>query len=76
MFQTDKLKICTSFYTVYDFVNKIGGNRVEIINLVPAGVEPHDFEPNPKDLVILSKSDILICNGLGMESWIDKIKKM
>ena len=75
VFKTDKLKVCTSFYTVYDFVNKIGGDKIEIINLIPAGVEPHDFEPKPKDLVTLSKADVLICNGLGMEGWINKIKK-
>lgn len=73
-FKTDKLKVCTSFYTVYDFVQKIGGEKIEIINLVPAGVEPHDWEPNPKDLVILEKADVLMCNGLGMEAWLSKIK--
>ena len=72
-FKTDKLKVCTSFYTVYDFVQKIGGDKIEIINLVPSGVEPHDWEPNPRDLVILEQADVLVCNGLGMESWLSKI---
>jgi len=75
VFKTKKLKVCTSFYTVYDFVKKIGGDKIEIINLVPAGVEPHDFELTPKDLVVLSKADVLFCNGLGMEAWLDKVKE-
>ena len=74
-FKTDKIRICTSFYTVYDFVQKIGGDKVEIINLVPGGTEPHDYEPNPRDLVILENADLLVCNGLGMESWIKKIEQ-
>ena len=74
-FTTDKLKVCTSFYTVYDFVKKIGGDKIEIINLVPGGTEPHDYEPNPKDLVILENADLLVCNGQGMESWIKKIEQ-
>ena len=74
VFKTDKLKVCTSFYVVCDFVKKVGGDKIEVVNIIPAGVEPHDFEPSPKDLVTLSKADVLFCNGLGMESWIDKIK--
>ncbi len=74
-FNTDKLKVCTSFYTVYDFVNKIGGDKVEIINIIPPGAEPHEFELSPRDLVTLSKADVLICNGLGMERFIGKVKE-
>ena len=31
---------------MYDFAKKIGGDKVEVINLVPAGTEPHDWEPS------------------------------
>ncbi|MBP5426710.1 MAG: zinc ABC transporter substrate-binding protein [Clostridiales bacterium] len=74
-FTTNKIKVCTSFCTVYDFVQKIGGDKVEIVNIVPYGVEPHDWEPNPKDLVLIKKANLLICNGNGMETWLDKIRK-
>lgn len=74
-FVTDKLKVCTSFYTMYDFVQKIGGDKVEVVNVVPYGVEPHDWEPNPQSLVLLENADLLVCNGMGMEGWLDKIKK-
>ena len=36
---------------MYDFAKKIGGDKVEVINLVPAGTEPHDWEPSTKDLI-------------------------
>ena len=41
----DKLKVMASFYPMYDFAQKIGGDRVEVTNMVPAGTEPHDWEP-------------------------------
>ena len=52
---------------------KIGGDKVEVINLVPAGTEPHDWEPSTKDLIEMEKSDIFISNGAGMEQWVDDV---
>ena len=63
----------TSFYPLYDFARKIGGERVEVINLIPGGVEPHDWEPGPQALAALYHADLLIINGLGMEPWVDKV---
>ena len=68
-----KITIMTSFYTLYDFTSKIVGDRAEVINLVPAGAEPHDFEPTPKDMANLSKADIFIYNGGGYETWIEDV---
>ena len=68
-----KIKVYASFYPMYDFAKKIGGDKVEVTNLVPAGTEPHDWEPSAKDLAKISESDILVYSGAGMESWIDKV---
>lgn len=68
-----KLKIYTSIYPLYDFTTKIGGDKVVVSNLVPAGTEPHDFELSTSDIVNLEKADMLIYNGAGIESWSDKV---
>lgn len=68
-----KLKVMASFYTMYDFAKKIGGDKVEVINMVPAGTEPHDWEPSTKDLIEMEKSDVFIYNGTGMEQWVDDV---
>lgn len=65
--------VYTSFYTMYDFAGKIGGDKINLTNLVPAGTEPHDWEPAPMDIANLEKADILIYNGAGMEDWIEKV---
>ena len=71
---SNKPQIYTSFYAIYDFVEKIGGDKVDVHNLVPSGTEPHDWEPSSKDMLNLNSADVLFYNGLGMESWIDKVK--
>lgn len=68
-----KLEVYTSIYPLYDFSVKIGGDKVKVINLVPAGTEPHDWEPATTDILSLEKADLLIYNGAGMEHWVDQV---
>lgn len=68
-----KLNVYTSFYTMYDFAGKIGGDKITITNLVPPGTEPHDWEPTPNDIVGLEKADVFVYNGAGMEHWVDGV---
>jgi len=67
------LKIFTSFYPIYDFVKKIGKDRVDVSTIVPASIEPHDFEPTARQIIELQKADVIFINGAGFESWINKI---
>ena len=68
------LKIFSSFYPIYDFVKKIGKDRVDVSTIVPASIEPHDFEPTAKQVIELQKADVIFINGAGFESWINKIE--
>lgn len=70
--EEEKLSVVTTIYPMQDFVTQIGGDKVEIINLVPAGMEPHDFELSTGDMGLLEEADVLVYNGAGMEHFIDK----
>lgn len=65
-----KLKIVASFYPMYDFAQKVAGERAEVSCLVPAGTEPHDWEPTTADISSLADADLLVWNGAGMEHWV------
>ena len=65
--------VLTSFYPLYFFTSQIAGDRLEVRNLVPAGAEPHDWEPTPKDVADITKAAVLIYNGAGLEHWIDSV---
>ncbi|HYF92270.1 MAG TPA: metal ABC transporter substrate-binding protein [Symbiobacteriaceae bacterium] len=64
-----KIKVAASFYPVYEFTRAVGGDRVDLINLVPAGTEPHDWEPAPGQIKALNQADLFIYNGAGFEHW-------
>jgi zinc transport system substrate-binding protein len=46
--------VVASFYPLYDFARQVAGDRAEAVSLVPAGVEPHDWEPSPRDVAMMS----------------------
>ena len=68
-----RLRVLTSFYPMYDFACKIGGDCINVTNMVPSGTEPHDWEPSTNDLKNLEKADVFIYNGADMEPWADDL---
>lgn len=65
-----KLKTAASFFPMAEFTRAVGGDLVDVETLVPDGVEPHDWEPSPRDLTRLGKAQIFVYNGF-VESWSD-----
>lgn len=72
---TAKVRVAASFYPVYEVVRAVGGDRVDLVNLVPAGTEPHDWEPTPRHLQTLNQAVLFFYSGAGMEAWVDKTLK-
>ncbi|AIS51497.1 ABC-type metal ion transport system, periplasmic component/surface adhesin [Thermoanaerobacter kivui] len=72
--EPSKPVVYASFYPIYDLSSKIGGNKIVVKTIIPSGVEPHDWEPTTKDVAEMTKANTILYLGLGMDSWIDKIK--
>ncbi|WP_049759172.1 metal ABC transporter substrate-binding protein [Clostridium kluyveri] len=70
-----KIKVVVSFNAMKEFASAIGKDKIAITTIVPNGTEPHDFEPTTESLKNLSSANVFIYNGLGMESWTDKVLK-
>ena len=70
--QNNKLKVTASFYPLYDFAKAVGGDKVQVTNITPAGAEPHDYEPSPRQLISMQKSQVFIYDGGTLEPWVDK----
>lgn len=72
--QSPKLTVVTSFFPIYEFAKHVGGDRVNVMTLIPAGIEPHDYEPTIQQLQEAENADVVFFNGLGFESsWIDRV---
>src|SRR5699024_8107428 len=62
-----KLKVVTSFTIIKDIAEQLGGEDVEVHNLVPTGTDPHEYEALPEDIKKATDADILFYNGLNLE---------
>ena len=66
----NKLLIVTTLFPQYDFAKQIAGDRAEVVLLLSPGVESHDFEPTPSDIILINKADLFIYTGDEMEPWV------
>ncbi|WP_342439531.1 metal ABC transporter substrate-binding protein [Paenibacillus sp. FSL L8-0436] len=69
----DKLDIKVSFYPMYEFTKNVAGELADVEVLVPAGMEPHDWEPTAQDMAKITDADVLVYNGAGMEGWVEQV---
>jgi zinc transport system substrate-binding protein len=66
-----KLKVVATFYPMVEFTKQVAGDHAEVVGLIPAGAEPHDWEPSPKDVAAIQEADVFVYNGI-VESWTEK----
>jgi ABC-type Zn uptake system ZnuABC Zn-binding protein ZnuA len=53
-----------------DITQNIAGDHLQVQTLIPAGLDPHAYEPNPADVIKISDSQVLVVNGSGLEEWL------
>lgn len=68
-----KLQVVATAFPYYDFARQIGGDKVDVTLLVPAGRETHSFEPTPMDVVTIAECDVFLYNGGESEYWVEEI---
>lgn len=69
-----KPTIMTTIYPVYEFTKEIVGDKANVELLIPAGTEPHDFEPSAKDIAKIQQSQTMVYDDPNMETWVGKVK--
>ncbi|QDY46134.1 adhesin [Planococcus glaciei] len=70
-----KLHVKTTVYPLTYFTERIGGDRVTVESVYPAGANEHSFEPTQQDMIALAEADLMFYIGLGLEGFIDSAKK-
>lgn len=65
--------IVTTLFPQYDFARQLVKDKAEVVLLLSPGVEAHDFEPTPSDIILINKADLFIYTGDDMEPWVARI---
>jgi ABC-type Zn uptake system ZnuABC Zn-binding protein ZnuA len=64
-----KIVVVTTISTLNSFVQGVGGDRVSVTSIVPVGSSPETYQPTPQSVVLVSRAQILVENGAGLETW-------
>lgn len=68
-----KLNVITSVSPITNIVKNVGGEKIELSGLVPEGVNSHTFELVPSDVVKVNDADLVIIDGLGLETNVEDV---
>ena len=66
-----KPTIAASTFSLYDIAKNIASDTAETFMILPFGVDAHSYEPTPKDMVKISRSNLVLYSGAGLEPWIE-----
>ena len=67
----DSLQVVATTTVFADIVAHVGGDRVTVRSIIPAGVGPEDYEPKPDDARALDGADLVVSNGVGLDEFLD-----
>ena len=62
------LSVVATTTIVADIVSRIGGERISLYVMLPAGTDPHVFQPTPRDARHVADADVVFANGAGLEA--------
>lgn len=67
--------IVASIFPLYEIARGISSPEAEVYLLLPPGADPHSWEPTPKDILLLTRANILFVIGQGLEPWLNDLRK-
>lgn len=68
-----KMTVVTTIFAPYDFVRQIVGDKVNVVMLLPPGVESHSYEPTPSDIIEIENADLFFYVSEHTETWVTQI---
>jgi len=74
--QETVIRVVATSNIIADWARIVGGDRVEVISLMPVDVDPHTFQPGPRDAAHIAEADVVLAVGLSMEGfWLEDLLK-
>ncbi len=68
----DRIQVVASFYPISEAAERVGGEAVTVVNLTPAGTEPHDLELTPEQVDQIEDADVVLYLGQGFQPAVEE----
>ena len=68
-----KLDVVATTTQIGDFVREVGGEAVEVDQILQPNTDPHDYEPRPSDVEGAAGAELIFASGDGLDAWIEEI---
>jgi ABC-type Zn uptake system ZnuABC Zn-binding protein ZnuA len=71
----DRPKVVATTVQITALTTAVAGDLVDLKGIIPAGVDPHEFEPTASDLVAIEGATLVLRHGIGLDDWLDRTLK-
>lgn len=68
-----RLRIGITLHPYYSYVSNIVGDKAEVVPLIPAGFNPHAYEPRAEDIKRIGGLDVVVLNGVGHDDFAERM---
>lgn len=69
-----ELNVVCSIFPQYDFTRAIAGGRCNVTQMLPPGMDSHEYEASPRDALALDRADLFIYTDEELEQWVKTVK--
>ncbi|MFN8204375.1 MAG: zinc ABC transporter substrate-binding protein [Solirubrobacteraceae bacterium] len=70
---SDRLAVVATTPVVGDLVRQVGGDAIDVTQLLQANSDPHEYEPRPSDVVRTAEAQVVFESGFGLDHWVDEV---
>lgn len=66
-----KLRVGVTLHPYFSWTANVAGDAATVVPVVPGDLDPHSYQPRPRDLETLASLDAIVVNGLGHDDFIE-----
>jgi ABC-type Zn uptake system ZnuABC Zn-binding protein ZnuA/ABC-type Mn2+/Zn2+ transport system permease subunit len=71
--ESGTVKVVATTTQVADFVREVGGEAVEVEQILQPNSDPHDYEPRPSDVEAVAGAELVFVSGRGLDDWAEEL---
>jgi ABC-type Zn uptake system ZnuABC Zn-binding protein ZnuA/ABC-type Mn2+/Zn2+ transport system permease subunit len=68
-----ELAVVATTTQIGDFVREVGGDAVDVDQILQPNTDPHEYEPRPSDIEGAAGAELVFASGDDLDGWVDQV---